>query len=72
MTTKFRQKLHKISSLDHIVHRRNVVNGSRRVSVNSSAHLGFDQIFFNNFNYFSHKSRKLPIPAMVKIRQTFK
>jgi len=27
---------------------------------------------FNNFDYFSQKSRKLPIPAMVKIRQTFK
>jgi len=28
--------------------------------------------FFNNFDYFSQKSRKLPIPAMVKISQTFK
>jgi len=27
---------------------------------------------FNNFDYLSQKSRKLPIPAMVKIRQTFK
>jgi len=27
---------------------------------------------FNNFDYFSQKSRKLPVPAMVKIRQTFK
>jgi len=26
--------------------------------------------FFNNFDYFSQKTRKMPIPAMVKIRIT--
>jgi len=34
--------------------------------------IGLIKDFFNNFDYFSQKMRKLPISAMVKMRQTFK
>jgi len=33
---------------------------------------GLIKFFFKNIDYFSQQTRKLPIAAMVKIRQTFK
>ena len=76
MATKFwkknEPKLNKTSCLDRIVRRTNALMAHKTCFRDFQCLLLVWLKIFNNFDYFSQKSRKLPIPAVVKIRQTFK